>query len=412
MIPLTKRAHLKALLLPALAMGLAATAGCQQSKMITGGVRAIWVTRGDFRSADDVTRSMEDCRQGGFNTVIFQVRGNGTAFYPSKIEPWAEQFNYTSPGFDPLALAIQEAHKRGMELHAWVNVMPAWRGMRPPASPEQLYNKRPEWFWYDQHGKRQPLNPFYVSLNPCLPEVRGYLVDVFHEIVANYPIDGLHMDYIRFPSEPPAIPEGSDSDYPRDARTLALYKEATGLAPDADRAAWNKWRTDQVTKLVADIRSMMRWTRPSAALSASVGAEYEESLRFHRDDRRWAREKLIDAAFPMNYRPDLASFDSRLATWLPLRNTVTLVPGLWFAPRLDTAEGIEVVRQQIQSSVQKTGSFCVFSYGALFDVRDDREHLGSDDGGPGRQREAQQRREARRKALLPVTKFVQHPPPV
>jgi len=412
MICLNARAHLKVLSLFSLEVIVTATAGCQQSKMITGGVRAIWVTRGDFRSADDVTRIMEDCRQGGFNTVIFQVRVNGTAFYPSKIEPWAEQFNYTSPGFDPLALAIQEAHKRGMELHAWVNVMPAWRGMRPPASPEQLYNKHPEWFWYDQHGKRQPLNPFYVSVNPCLPEVRGYLVDVFHEIVANYPIDGLHMDYIRFPSEPPAIPEGSDSDYPRDARTLALYKEATGLAPDADRAAWNKWRTDQVTKLVADIRSMMRWTRPSAALSASVGAEYEESLRFHRDDRRWAREKLIDAAFPMNYRPDLASFDSRLATWLPLRNTVTLVPGLWFAPRLDTAEGIEVVRQQIQSSVQKTGSFCVFSYGALFDVRDDREHLGSDDGGPGRQREAQQRREARRKALLPVTKFVQHPPPV
>ncbi len=393
------------------ALALAATAGCQQSRMITGGVRAIWVTRGDYRTAEDVTRIMEDCHQGGFNVVVFQVRGNGTVFYPSRIEPWAEQFNFTSPGFDPLALAIEEAHKRGMELHTWVNVMPAWRGAKPPSCPEQLYNKHPDWFWYDQHGKRQPLtSAFYVSVNPCLPEVRRYLVDVFHEIAANYPIDGLHMDYIRFPNEPPAIPAGSGIDYPRDAKTLALYRQATGLSPDADRAAWNKWRTEQVTQLVADIRAMMRWTRPSAALSASVGAEYQESLRFFRDDRRWAREKLIDAAFPMNYRPDLASFDARLGEWLSLRNTVTVVPGLWFAPGLSTTQGIDVARQQIQSSLHKTGSFCVFSYASLFDARDNRNRFGEESRPAARQSEARQQREARRKALLPVTRFA--PPPI
>lgn len=412
MIRINRRACLRASSLCCLALALAASAGCQQGKMFTGGVRAIWVTRGDFRTADDITRIMEDCRQGGFNVVVFQVRGNGTVFYPSKIEPWAEQFNFSSPGFDPLESACREAHKRGLELHAWVNVMPAWRGTRPPASPEQLYNRHPDWFWYDQRGNRQPLNSFYVSLNPCLPEVRGYIVDVFHELVANYPVDGLHMDYIRFPNEPPAIPQGSDIDYPRDAKTLALYKQATGLTPDADRAAWNKWRTDQVTALVVDIRSNMRRTRPLAALSASVGAEYEGSLRHFRDDRRWVKEKLIDAAFPMNYKADLASFDSGLSGWLPLRSAVTVVPGLWFAPRLDTAQGIEVVRQQIQSSLQKTGNYCVFAYSSLFDVRDDREHLGDEAPGTNRQAEAKQRREARRKALLPVTRLTQPLPPV
>jgi len=280
------RSYARIALPAALALALTMSTGCQQSKMVTGGVRAIWVTRGDYRSPDDVAKIMEDCSKGGFNVVVFQVRGNGTAFYPSKIEPWAEQFDFKSPGFDPLSLAIQEAHKRKMELHAWVNVVPAWRGTKPPACPDQLYNKHPDWFWYDQRGNRQPLTSFYVSLNPCLPEVRAYLVDVFHEIVANYPVDGLHMDYIRFPSEPPAIPAGSDIDYPRDAKTLALYKQAAGLEPDANKPAWNKWRTDQVTKLVADIRTMMRRARPSAALSASVGAEYNESLRFFRGTHR------------------------------------------------------------------------------------------------------------------------------
>ena len=400
------RAWTSVLMLSSLALVLAVTAGCQQGRMTTGGVRAIWVTRGDYRTAEDVTQIMEDCRQGGFNTVVFQVRGNGTAFYPSKIEPWAEQFDFQSPGFDPLKVACQEAHQRGLELHAWVNVLPAWRGTEPPACPDQLYHKHPEWFWYDQHGVRQPLTWFYVSLNPCLPDVREYLVDVFREIVANYPVDGLHMDYIRFPSEPPAIPQGSDIDYPRDDQTLALYKKETGLAPDDDRAAWNRWRTDQVTKLVADIRSMMRWTKPAAALTASVGAEYEESLRYFRDDRQWVKDGLIDAAFLMNYQPDVAGFDSRMTEWMPLKDTVTVVPGLWFAPRLETAEGIEVARQQIQSAEAKTGNYCVFSYAALFEVRDNRDRIGEEDEPQRRQAEARQRRAARREALLPVTKLM------
>jgi uncharacterized lipoprotein YddW (UPF0748 family) len=211
------------------------------------------------------------------------------------------------------------------------------------------------------------------------------------------------MDYIRFPSEPPATPRDSDIDYPYDAETLSLYREATGRSPGQDKASWDKWRTDQVTVLVADIRSMVRRTRKSAVLSASVGAEYEHSLRYHRDDRRWVKEDLIDAAFPMNYKSDLATFDTGLSGWMPLRDATTVVPGLWFGRGLDTNEGIEVVRQQIGSALAKTGNFCVFSYAALFEVRDRRESFGDEPPPRGRQRDAVQRREARRRALLPVT---------
>jgi uncharacterized lipoprotein YddW (UPF0748 family) len=381
-------------------------AGCQKGNMFTGSVRAIWVIRDDYKTPEDVVQIMENCRKGGFNTVVFQVRGNATTYYPSKIEPWSEAFDYQSPGFDPLALACQEAHARGMELHAWVNVMPAWRGTKPPTHPEQVYNKHPEWFWYDQHGKRQALSTFYVSLNPCLPEVRRYIVDVFHEIVANYNVDGLHMDYIRFPSEPPAIPQGSGIDYPRDAKTLALYKQATGLMPDDNREAWNRWRTEQVTHLVADIRSMMRWTRPRAALSASVGAHYRESLRYFRDDKTWVKRGLLDAAFPMNYKPSLARFNDGLVEWQPLRKKITVVPGLWFDPNLKADEGTAVVRQQIQASVNATGNFCVFSYGSLFELPHRRAgRPGGREPTTQRAEENRARREARQRELLPVTKF-------
>ncbi|MGE0481604.1 MAG: glycoside hydrolase family 10 protein, partial [Phycisphaerae bacterium] len=183
----------------ALTFGLVVLAGCAPKQAAIRDWRAIWVTRFDYKSEADVQRIIRNCADAGFNQVVFQVRGNANAFYDSKLEPWAVELGGKHPGWDPLAVAVRAARARKVGLHAWVNVMPAWRGTKPPANPEQLYNKRPEWFWYDQHGNRQALSDFYVSLNPCLPEVREYHVDVFEEIVARYDVDGLHLDYIRFP---------------------------------------------------------------------------------------------------------------------------------------------------------------------------------------------------------------------
>ncbi len=335
-------------------------------------IRAVWVTRGDYRSADDVTRILENCRAAGFNTVIFQVRGNGTAFYKSSLEPWADELGGQDPGWDPLAHACREAHARNLRLQAWVNVMPAWRGKKPPAHPEQLYHKHPEWFWYDQHGNRQPLSDFYVSLNPCLPEVRAYLVSVFQEIVASYDIDGLHLDYIRFPNEPPATPARSDIDYPYDAATLALYREETGRAPADDQAAWNAWRTEQVTRLVTEIRDMVKRTKPQLPLTAAVGSVPANALKHFQDGKRWAEEGLVDAVYLMNYTDSTAEFEKRIGPWLTPPPRAAVVPGPWFGrhPGKTPQEAAEVVRQQIEIARQLTGNFCLFSYAGLFETRD------------------------------------------
>ncbi|MBN1491196.1 MAG: family 10 glycosylhydrolase [Phycisphaerae bacterium] len=372
------------LLIAAAAMLLAT--GCQSG----GPIRAIWVTRFDYRTEDDITRIMKNCSDAGFNVVVFQVRGNGTVFYPSKIEPWAEQFDYKDPGYDPLQVALREAHARNMLLHAWMNIIPAWRGTEPPACAEHLYHTHPDWFWYDQHGNRQALSTFYVSVNPCLPEVREYLVSVIEEVVANYAVDGVHMDYIRFPSEPPAIPEGSDIDYPYDAKTLALFKEETGMTPENEEA-WKQWRLAQVTKLVADIHAMMRRTRPKAVLAASLGTDPVQDMRFFRDSRRWADTGIVDEAYPMNYERNLEDFNQGLAMWLPHTGKYALVPGLWFQPGLSPEEGSAVVRQQIESAIEKTGNVCVFAYASLFDTSE----------VAGEENEEQRDRRIRREVLLP-----------
>ncbi|MCA9254761.1 MAG: family 10 glycosylhydrolase, partial [Phycisphaerales bacterium] len=117
--------------------------GCSTGARVHQPMRAIWVTRWDYRQAEDIPRIMDNCANAGFNTVLFQVRGNGTAFYDSPYEPWAEEFDFKNPGYDPLRDACREAHDRGLELHAWVNVMPAWRGPAEPAAKDQLYHAHP-----------------------------------------------------------------------------------------------------------------------------------------------------------------------------------------------------------------------------------------------------------------------------
>jgi uncharacterized lipoprotein YddW (UPF0748 family) len=342
--------------------------GCATTPALRDPIRAVWVTRGDYRTAEDVKQIMSNCAAAGFNTVLFQVRGNGTAFYPSSFEPWADELGGQAPGWDPLALAVTEAHALDLDLHAWVNVMPAWRGKTPPTNPEQLYNKRPQWFWYDQNGARQALCDFYVSLNPCREDVRLYLVGVFEEIAREYEIDGLHLDYIRFPNEPPATPRGSGLDYPYDAETLSAYRQATGKAPQDDKEAWNRWRTEQVTILVADIHAMLRRTRPTAALTAANGSVRERALTHFQDARAWVDQGVIDALFLMNYTDDPEEFSRRIDPWIAGDPNTAIVPGAWFGrhagkPREDA---VAAVRRQLELAVEKTGDLCVFSYGSMF----------------------------------------------
>jgi uncharacterized lipoprotein YddW (UPF0748 family) len=329
-------------------------------------IRAIWVTRWDYKTASDIATIMANCRAAGFNTVLFQVRGNGTVFYRSKIEPWADELGGRDPGFDPLAVACREAQRRGLSLHAWVNVMPGWRGTKPPRNHQQLYWTHPEWFWRDAAGRRQPLG-WYNSLNPCYPEVRRYLVAVCREIVENYRVDGLHLDYIRFPNEwhKSYLPSPRVPDYPRDARTLTLFRRATGHTPRSAPHRWNVWRTEQVTQLVRDIKAMITRVNRAARLSAAVGPSPEEAKRKHfQDSRRWLAEGLLDAVYPMNYAGDMKTFARRLRTWSTPGLRVPIIVGVMFDGR-----DASTVLAQIQRASRHTPHFAAFAYNSLFERR-------------------------------------------
>ncbi len=345
-------------------------------------VRAVWVTRWDYKTPQDVAAVLENCKRAGFNTILWQARGAGTALYRSRIEPWSPEFEGKDPGFDPLALACSEAHKRGLTLHAWVNVMPAWHGNKLPTDRRQLLNAHPDWFLRDAQNRPQPMG-WYLSLNPCYPEVRDYLVGVCHEIVARYPVDGLHLDYIRFPND---YHKGYDAmggvpDYPRDSRTLAMFRRATGKSPDDDAIAWRNWRATQVNVLMKRLRDMVDRTKRGVALTAAVGADPDRAFNGHyQDARKWITQGWVDGVFTMNYASAMGEFEGRFAKWQPWMAQRPVATGIMFDQRDPL-----LVQGQVTSAVRHGTHFAAFAYNSMFERRDASGRPAMDAQSPSRQ---------------------------
>jgi uncharacterized lipoprotein YddW (UPF0748 family) len=164
--------------------------------------RAMWVVSWDHISSSStaeenkarVRQVLDNLVKANMNAVLWHVRQGGTAYYNSSYEPWGSRAGYGDPGYDPLGYAIEEAHKRGLELHAWFNVFQV-SAVDPLLDPLPPALQHPNWVCREGNGNPMPA---HRSFSPGLDSVRAYTVDVAMEIVNNYDIDGLHLDYVRW----------------------------------------------------------------------------------------------------------------------------------------------------------------------------------------------------------------------
>ena len=341
-------------------------------------VRAIWVTRFDYKKPADVEAIVANCARAGFTDIFFQIRGNGTVCYPSKIEPWA--FELTSenaattgrnPGWDPLQIAADSAKKYGLRLHAYMNVLPGWRGIQdPPRSAGQNWTAHPEWFMVDSLGQRmRPTSGWYSFLNPALPDVRQHLTQLVGEL-AHYDIAGLHLDYIRFPYDykdvaPQLYPKASPAEIAKRA-DFSYDRFSMEQVRTRYKGNWGVFRRDAVSQVVAALRQTFKAQRgPQCIVSSSVLADFDKGYSSaFQDSRRWAKEQYVDWLVPMNYNPQL--FDERLGKMRKsLGRSATseqLVVGI------DCKATPAEIRRQI-SAVRKAGcrGYALFAYSYLFE---------------------------------------------
>ena len=294
----------------------------------SGEVRAVWVTRFAWVSTTpataraNITRILTEAAAGGFNVVYFQIRGNGDAYYRSSIVPWAKGLTGTlgrDPGWDPLQFAIDEAHARGLQLHAYFNAFTAWTvpsgcaagnscACRPQqgqadscvlpeasyaGAPEHWLRAHPESLAVDSSGRARDEEYYWFS--PGNAAYRAHLIAAADELLERYAVDGLHLDRIRYP--------GTWSSF--DAESQAAY--AALPAPQPDREDWQR---DNVTAAVAGIYSAVKTRRPAAVLSAAVWGIYkrlpgcstsEGYPNYYQDSIGWMKAGKIDALAPMIY---------------------------------------------------------------------------------------------------------------
>ena len=154
--------------------------------------------------------------------MIVQIRGRGDAYYKSKVEPRASELKDQPLSFDPLALTLAEAHKRGLKVHGWLNTNLLANLDALPSDPAHVYNKHPEWLavpkpvaaeLYDMSPRdpafRQKIVEWSkanrgelegVYTGPANPKVRDHIYNIWMDVLKHYPVDGLHFDYVRFAS--------------------------------------------------------------------------------------------------------------------------------------------------------------------------------------------------------------------
>lgn len=288
-------------------------------------VRAVWLTTNygldwprNKISADVQKRELiailDNLQRHNFNTVMFQVRARGEVFYQSKIEPMASiivQGGYGQQKFDPLAFAIEEAHKRGMECHAWLVTYPLGTDKHVRSlGARSITRKNPsitkkfknEWF-----------------LDPGNPKTDDYLLSLIQEIISNYDVDGVHFDYIRYPDNRGQFPDD------------AMYRVHGKGKTRAD------WRRDNITRFVAKAYDLVKKHKPWVQVSSSPlgryralqgrGAGWTALETVFQDAGKWMKMGKHDALYPMMYYKEQL-FYPFVDDWIANGNQRIVVPGL------------------------------------------------------------------------------------
>ena len=366
-------------------------------------VRGLWVVRTSLDSPAAVAAMVGAAAEGGINALFVQVRGRGDAYYTSAIEPRGALLARQPASFDPLATVIDAAHARGLEVHAWVNVGLVADASNLPVSPHHLIRTHPDWLMVPRElaataARRQPDARFVGELarwtrannvrveglyiSPVPREARAHAAGIARDLARRYPLDGLHLDYVRYPNETfdysrAALAEfrASLADDLAASELAALDARARttpALFTDRYPQRWEEFRRGRVTALVAGMAAAAREARPGLRISAAVVPDPAAARANKLQDwPAWAARGLVDALCPMAYAEDRASFTAQIGAVHRAAGGLPVWAGIG-AYRLTAAETASRIRE-----ARRAGSdgVLLFSYDSVSSGRDGRRYL-------------------------------------
>jgi uncharacterized lipoprotein YddW (UPF0748 family) len=330
-------------------------------------MRGLWVVRTGLTSPQSVDEVVDDAARAGLNALFVQVRGRGDAFYASRLVPRSELLRGQPEGFDPMARLLSRARQRGLQVHAWVNVLlSAHFGL--PLPPGHVASRHPEWLMVpkdaaaaalrasggdlvsliERHRDESDAEGLYLS--PSAPGAVAHLEQVVSELVRGYAVDGVHLDFIRYP--------GPGYDWSRAA--LEGFRATRGggdllAAPSLDAQAWGTYRRTALDSLALRLGGVARQARPGVIVSAAVVPDQAQAL-YHKYQSwpDWIARGIVDAVCPMTYTADTRIFRAQVAearTRLGQAAPMWAGVGAWRLPLVGVVEKIRAAREAGASGV-------------------------------------------------------------
>lgn len=264
-------------------------------------VVGVWMHPGMFgpereAAVAKMRQTLDEYLKSGINSLFMLVKNTtGHVYYESEIGVKDPAYDW-----DFFGIFLEEARKRGMEVHPWFCVF-------TEAALLGQVREHPEWLIVG------PGREMVRNVNPALPEVRAYEISLMTELARKYGVDWIHLDYIRFPCEP------TEPYFSHDARTRKLFQEETGIDFNALKArdsgnpywnAWLEWNREQVTRFVRELRAELSKTGRQVKISAAVFPDPDNArVLIGQDWLEWGRQGLVDMLCPMLYTNDLPLFE-------------------------------------------------------------------------------------------------------
>jgi uncharacterized lipoprotein YddW (UPF0748 family) len=291
-------------------------------------MRGLWVVRTALVSPQAVDRVVDEAADAGFNALFVQVRGRGDAFYRSSLVARSTLLERQPREFDPLARLLARAHARRLQVHAWANVL-LTAHFGQPLPRGHVVERHPEWVMAPRSvassalvakGERRlklimeagraegDVEGYYLS--PAVPEVGAHLEAVVRELVRGYAVDGLHLDFIRYPGPGFDWSRASLEGFRREAGSGDLLS-----APSRNPAAWDEYRRRVLTALAARLADAARSERPGVLVSAAVAPDEAQAVaQKFQDWPAWLDAGILSAVCPMTYTTDDRIFQSQVET--------------------------------------------------------------------------------------------------
>jgi len=338
-------------------------------------VRALWVQRTSLTTPERIAQMVTAARDAGFNTLLVQVRGRGDAFFKDGIEPRATVLAGQPTSFDPLASVLTSARRAGLRVHAWMNINLIASAAELPAARQHIIYRHPEWLMVPRALAPEMAgidreSPEYVGklarytraqsaqveglyLSPAHDDAVAYTISIVADLVKRYNVDGVHLDYIRYPNDdfdysPTALSRfrreiaGDLSRGDRNRYDARLAGEPT-LYADAFPERWAHFRRARLTTLAARLHDSIKSLRKNAIISAAIVPDAREAFAHRLQDwPRWTDGGLLDVLCPMAYTGDLDVFRAQIESVQALAKKTPVWAGIG-AYRLSSSETIETI---------------------------------------------------------------------